>query len=174
MTDHSSGHTEEWESFTPTRGATPKRGKTLPGALIHSLLMTSALVFGPRHGPKHPPSTPTQAPALQTNPTTGHQRQPPTQTPRESKPNGRTSTETQATALHRDPSTNAPQTKAPTLHTAPSTTKSNQHNYPPPPLRKHQESQKNDGQTGPGAWTRRCLRATRGTSQARSNDISHG
>ena len=30
--DHSSGHTEEWESLTPTRGATPKRGKTLPGA----------------------------------------------------------------------------------------------------------------------------------------------
>ena len=32
--DHSSGHTEEWESLTPTGGATPKRGKTLPGALI--------------------------------------------------------------------------------------------------------------------------------------------
>ena len=32
VTDHSSGHTEEWESLTPTRGARPKRGKTLPGA----------------------------------------------------------------------------------------------------------------------------------------------
>ena len=31
MMDHSSGHTEEWESLTPTRGATPKCGKTLPG-----------------------------------------------------------------------------------------------------------------------------------------------
>ena len=32
VTDHSSGHTKEWESLTPTRGATQKRGKTLPGA----------------------------------------------------------------------------------------------------------------------------------------------
>ena len=32
VTDHSSGHTEEWESLTPTQRATPKRGKTLPGA----------------------------------------------------------------------------------------------------------------------------------------------
>ena len=32
VTDHSSGHTEEWESLTPTRRATPKREKTLPGA----------------------------------------------------------------------------------------------------------------------------------------------
>ena len=32
VTDRSSGHTEAWESSTPTRGATPKRGKTLPGA----------------------------------------------------------------------------------------------------------------------------------------------
>ena len=32
VTDHSSGHAEEWESLTPTRRATPKRGKTLPGA----------------------------------------------------------------------------------------------------------------------------------------------
>ena len=31
VTDHSSGRTEEWGSVTPTRGATPKRGKTLPG-----------------------------------------------------------------------------------------------------------------------------------------------
>ena len=31
VTDHSSGHTEEWESLTSTRGATPKRRKTLPG-----------------------------------------------------------------------------------------------------------------------------------------------
>ena len=31
VTDHSSGHIEEWASLTPTRGATPKRGKTLPG-----------------------------------------------------------------------------------------------------------------------------------------------
>ena len=37
VTDHSSGHTEEWESVTLTRGATPKRGKTLPGTLTHSL-----------------------------------------------------------------------------------------------------------------------------------------
>ena len=39
VTDHSSGHTEEWESLSPTQGATPKRGKTLPGApgaLTHS------------------------------------------------------------------------------------------------------------------------------------------
>ena len=35
VTDHSSGHTEEWESLTPTRGATPKHGKTLPGALTY-------------------------------------------------------------------------------------------------------------------------------------------
>ena len=35
--DHSSGHTEEWVSSTPTPGATPKRGKTLPGALTYSL-----------------------------------------------------------------------------------------------------------------------------------------
>ena len=27
VTDHSSGHTKEWESLTPTRGATLKRGK---------------------------------------------------------------------------------------------------------------------------------------------------
>ena len=32
VADHSSGHTEEWESLTPTQGATPKRRKTLPGA----------------------------------------------------------------------------------------------------------------------------------------------
>ena len=49
----------------------------------------------------------------------------------------------------------------------------------PPPLHKQKESQKNDGQTGSqcldsGAWTRRCLHAPRGTSQAGSNDISHG
>ena len=31
------GHAEEWESLTPTRGATSKRGKTLPGALPYSL-----------------------------------------------------------------------------------------------------------------------------------------
>ena len=31
MTDHSNGHTEEWESLTLTSGATPKRRKTLPG-----------------------------------------------------------------------------------------------------------------------------------------------
>ena len=37
VTDHSSGHTEEWESLTPTRGATPKLGKTLHGALPYSL-----------------------------------------------------------------------------------------------------------------------------------------
>ena len=36
VTDHSSGHAEEWESLTPTRGATPGRGKTLPGALTYS------------------------------------------------------------------------------------------------------------------------------------------
>ena len=38
MTDHSNGHTEEWESLTPTRGATPKPGKTLPGSLLDSNL----------------------------------------------------------------------------------------------------------------------------------------
>ena len=32
VTDHSSGHAEEWESLTPTRGARPKRGKTLSAA----------------------------------------------------------------------------------------------------------------------------------------------
>ena len=37
VTDHSSGHTEERQSLTPTRGATPKRGNTLPRALTYSL-----------------------------------------------------------------------------------------------------------------------------------------
>ena len=32
VTDHSRDHTEAWDSLTPTRGATPKRGKSLPGA----------------------------------------------------------------------------------------------------------------------------------------------
>ena len=36
VTDHSSGHTEERESLTPTRGGTPKRRKTLPSALMYS------------------------------------------------------------------------------------------------------------------------------------------
>ena len=39
------------------------------------------------------------------------------------------------------------------------------HTYPPPPLRKHAESQQNDGNTGSCAWTRPCLRATRGTKR---------
>ena len=39
--DHSSGHTEEWESLTPTRRATPKHGcpvhaRCVPGALTYS------------------------------------------------------------------------------------------------------------------------------------------
>ena len=39
VTDHSTGHTEKWESLTPTRRATPKRGKTLPGAPTYSLCL---------------------------------------------------------------------------------------------------------------------------------------
>ena len=42
VTDHSSGHTEGWESLTPTQGATPKRGKTLPGT-------PSALTYSQGH-----------------------------------------------------------------------------------------------------------------------------
>ena len=40
------------------------------------------------------------------------------------------------------------------------------HLPPPPPLRKHQENQKNDGQTGSRCLDKAVL--------ARSNDISHG
>ena len=45
---------------------------------------------------------------------------------------------------------------------------------PPPPLRKHQESQKNDGQTGSRCLDKAVLACDAQYRQARSNDISHG
>ena len=61
-------HTEERESLTSTRGATPKPGKTLPGAATYSLRLPDTKLIGGTGGGQltRPPQQPRHSVAMTT------------------------------------------------------------------------------------------------------------